>query len=329
MLLTMANGTRAEDLILWCFTGGSSALACFPPVGVTLAEVAHLNTLLLRSGAEITEINTVRKHVSRIKGGRLAATIKAPKRSVNLTVSDVTGGQLDAITDPTVQDTTTVADAIDVLLDHRLWRAVAPSIRAHLRDRERAESPRLREEPATLMLVDGQRVVDSMVIAARRHGLRPIVLDPPPAGEAVTVGTTIARTVCDAGSHEPCAVLACGGESTVKLSSDARLGGGGPNQEAALAASRALAGKRGVAAIFLDTDGIDGGSQYAGGIVDGQTLPRVRASGQNLDSLLARNTSTAGLVACGDAVRLGHTETNVNDLIVAVSLPNLGDASSA
>ncbi len=156
------------DLAIAAFTGGSSALTSLPPNGVTQAEKRRLHELLLGSGAPIVEVNAVRKHVSAIKGGRLAERV-APARLVSLTVSDVAGDVLDAITDPSVQDTSTVDDALEILHRRGLWGELPPSIRDHLAS-DAAHSPRLTTEPQTVMLVNGAGVCDAMAAEAQCRG---------------------------------------------------------------------------------------------------------------------------------------------------------------
>ena len=153
-LFELAARAREGDLVLASFTGGSSALACLPPDGVSAAEKRRLHELLLGSGAPIADVNAVRKHVSALKGGRLAAQI-APATLVNLTASDVAGDRLDVITDPTVEDGSTVGDAIEVLRERDLWEAIPASVRSHLEGGQ-AESPRLEHEPHTVLLVTGR-----------------------------------------------------------------------------------------------------------------------------------------------------------------------------
>ena len=155
-----------------CFTGGSSALASLPPDGVSATEKRALHELLLSSGIGIVEVNTVRKHVSAFKGGRLAEAA-LPARLVNLTVSDVAGDHIDAITDPTVPDSTRTGDAIAVLRGHGLWERTPASIRAHLQGRD-AESPELDPDAIqTVLLVTGTTACDAMAVEATELGLTP------------------------------------------------------------------------------------------------------------------------------------------------------------
>jgi glycerate-2-kinase len=317
-LAALAATVGRGDVVLGCFTGGSSALASLPPAGVTLAEKHELHRLLVRSGAGIGEVNAVRKHVSGIKGGRLAQAM-AGARIVNLTVSDVSGGALDAITDPTVQDTTTVNDAIEALRIHGLWDQVPASVRRHLQSGE-AGSPTLDGVAVrTVVLVDGEAACRAMAERAEELGYRPIVLSTSIEGESREVGATLVdlgRESARSGRPftAPCMLIGCGGETTVTIRNGAQLGAGGPNQEACLAAALRLGDREPVAAAFIDTDGADGGSDAAGAIVDGRTAARAHAAGVDLRGALVGHASGAALRALGDLIVTGPTGTNVNDM---------------
>jgi glycerate 2-kinase len=317
-LAALAGTVEEGDLVLGCFTGGSSALVSLPAPGVTLPEKHELHRLLVRSGAGIGEVNAVRKHVSGIKGGRLAEAMAAA-RIVNLTVSDVSGGALDAITDPTVQDTTTVEDAIEVLRIHGLWDRVAGAVRRHL-ESGTAASPSLGDVAIqTVVLVDGEAACDAMGERARELGYRPIVLSTSLEGESREVGATLidlGRESARSGRPftAPCMLIGCGGETTVTIRNSAMLGAGGPNQEACLGAALRLRDRESVAAAFLDTDGADGGSDAAGAIVDGDTAARAAGAGIDLRGALQAHTSGAALGALDDLIVTGPTGTNVNDM---------------
>jgi glycerate-2-kinase len=316
-LTELASGMRAGDLVLASFTGGSSALTSLPPDGVTGDEKRRVHELLLASGAPITEVNAVRKHVSALKGGRLAALI-APATLVNLTASDVAGDVLDAITDPTVQDRSTVAEAVNILRERGLWSELPESVRDHLATPD-AESPRLERDPQTVLLVTGRSACEAMVREARDAGAAAHVVSTELEGEAQEVGRMLAELVTTGGDGDGTApgrrvLVGCGGEATVSLGRDGAFGGGGPNQEAALAAALALPDGASVCACFLDTDGSDGGTQAAGGIVDGLTRRRAAAAGVDLEAALAGHRSGEALERLGDRVVTGPTQTNVNDL---------------
>jgi hydroxypyruvate reductase/glycerate 2-kinase len=304
-----------DRLVITCFTGGSSSLACAPPPGVSLDEKRELHRLLLRSGASIVEINAVRKHVSALKGGRLAA-LAAPSPVIALTVSDVAGDPLDAISDPSVQDTTTRHQAVAVLKRYGLWQRVAPSIREHL-DEQGCESPVLdRSLLQSALLVTGKHVCDAMEQRARELGFQSTAL-PDAEGESSMLGPALVSRIRTSGDDSgPRMLVGCGGEATVTLGDEAVFAAGGPNQEAALAAALTLGDGDSVAAVFLDTDGRDGGSSSAGALIDGRTAGRAREAGVDLAAALAAHRSGEAFGALGDAVALGATGINVNDLFV-------------
>ncbi len=310
------------DLAIAVFTGGSSALTSLPPEGVTQAEKRRLHELLLGSGAPIVEVNAVRKHVSAIKGGRLAARV-APGRLVGLTVSDVAGDVLDAITDPSVQDTSTVEDALEILHRRGLWKELPPSIREHLAS-DAAHSPRLEAEPQTVMLVNGAGVCEAMAAEADAAGVRAHVVSTELEGEASFVGRHLAELATSCArdgtpASAPCVLVGCGGESTVTLASNGAggsFGAGGPNQEAAVAAALHLESGAPVSACFIDTDGSDGGTDVAGAVVDGLTAERAQTAGIDLAAAVAEHRTGEALKGLGDLIVTGPTQTNVNDMFV-------------
>ena len=317
-LMRLAETAGPGDVVLACFTGGSSALACLPARGVRFEEKRDLHRLLLGSGAPIRDINTVRKHVSCFKGGRLAAAAGGAA-IVNLTVSDVVDDPLDAITDPTVPDTTTRGDAIEVLRAYDLWDDVAPSIRHHL-STARADSPALDESAIqSRILVNGQDVVEAMVRRCRDLGVAAHVLSTGMEGESREVGAALAAIAVETHDYSrpfstPCVLLGAGGETTVTLRHADHPGDGGPNQAAALAAALRVGTGRAIAAAFLDTDGMDGGTGIAGALVDGSTLERAAALDLDLRRALLQHRSSDALCRLGDAIVTGRTGSNVNDL---------------
>ena len=322
-LLEQAARLGEGDLAICVFTGGSSALASLPPPGVSAAEKARLHRLMLSSGMSVVEINTVRKHVSLIKGGRLARAI-APARILNLTVSDVVGDPLDCITDPTVPDTSTAAGAVSVLREWDLLDRVPGPVRDYLTGAAGSASPDLRgADIHTILLARGEDASAAVLAAAEARGFAGVRLGGALEGEAATVGRVLAALARESratGSPWPrgTVVVACGGECTVSLGPDAdRLfGRGGPNQEAAVGAALALDGAPGIAALFADTDGSDGGTAIAGGLVDYSTAGRAIEQGLSLRKGLVDHVTTALLEACGDAVLTGATRTNANDLVI-------------
>jgi glycerate 2-kinase len=319
-LLERAAALGPRDLAICTFTGGSSALASLPPPGVSESDKRDLHRLLLATGMSIVEINTVRKHVSAVKGGRLARAT-APAKILNLTVSDVVGDQLDCITDLTVQDTSTVADALAILEEYQLMDQVSVSVREHLLTRAEARSPDLGDIDIVTELVSrGADGITAVVAAARSHGLVSMSLGSFIEGEAASVGrvlATLAREDCTPWPRGA-VLVGCGGECTVTLGSDEEcsFGEGGPNQEAAVGAALALKEASGVVALFLDTDGSDGGTALAGGIVDSSTEARARQLGISLRKALLTHRTASVLESLGDAIVTGPTQTNANDLVI-------------
>ncbi len=313
-MLDLVRGAGPEDLVLCLMSGGASALLALPAPGLTLEDKQATTRALLRSGATIHEINCVRKHLSAIKGGRLAAACAAPM--VTLAISDVAGDDPAVIgSGPTVPDPTRFADARAILAKYRIEPPAA--IRAHL-DAAREESPkpgdpRLARAAFRLVATPG----DMLAAAARQAaalGLHPILLGDHIEGEARDVGADhAARALAlarDADAQRP-AVILSGGELTVTMRGQ---GKGGPNAEYALGLAQALAGARGIHALAADTDGIDGSEDNAGAFVSPDTLTRARALGLDAATHLAANDSYAFFAALGDLLVTGPTFTNVNDL---------------
>jgi glycerate 2-kinase len=320
-LNALAERLGPGDLLITAFTGGSSALACLPPDGVPFAAKQRLHALLLESGASVAEINSVRKHVSAIKGGRLAA-LATGAVILNLTVSDVVGDSVDLLCDPAVQDTSTPATAIATLRRYGLWPEVAPEIRDHLHT-ERAESPSLAgQDITTVVLIAGAGVVSGMEDCVRALGWRPAVLGSELEGEAAGLGGFLGTLAVESSARgrpfAPGTVLvAAGGEATVTVRrpATAAVGHGGPNQEMALAFARAAARPAAViAGAFVDSDGSDGGTDAAGGCVDSTTAQRAEQLGMCLDDAIAGHDSASVLSQLGDQIRTGPTGTNVSDL---------------
>ncbi len=277
-LLEQAESLGERDLAIACFTGGSSALASLPPAGVSDADKRELHRLLLASGMPISEVNTVRKQVSAFKGGRLALAA-APARLINLTVSDVAGDPLDAITDPSVPNESTPADAIAVLRGARPLgagprRASAPT--SPIRAWRRPISAGWRSTPPSWS--PARPPARRWRCEAEAAGAESVVVSTSLEDEAVSIGRILAGLAAESvvrGRPFPCpgVLIGCGGEATVRLGPGDEFGLGGPNEEAALAAASRIEGLP-IAAVFLDTDGSDGGSDLAGAICDGETAAR-------------------------------------------------------
>jgi glycerate 2-kinase len=322
-LADIAVGLGPGTLLITAFTGGSSALACLPPDGVPFAAKQRLHALLLESGASIAEINTVRKHVSSIKGGRLAA-LAADATILNLTVSDVVGDHVDLLCDPSAQDTTTSAAAVTVLKRRGLWSDVPAEVRQHLCGAD-SESPSLSgRDITTIVLITGEDVLVHMAHRASALGWRPVVLGSQLEGEAANLGGFLGTLAAESSAHArpfpPGTVLmAAGSEATVTLRQPGAdgPGQGGPNQEMALAFARAVGRNHSaVAGAFVDSDGSDGGTDAAGGCVDSTTARRAADHSLCLDDAIVGHNATAILTSLGDLIRTGPTGTNVSDMWV-------------
>jgi hydroxypyruvate reductase len=296
-------------------SGGASALLAAPAPGLSLNDKQAMNRALLACGANIGEMNTVRKHLSTIKGGRLAAAA-APAKVVTLAISDVPGDDPAVIgSGPTVPDPTTFADARALI--ERFGITPSPAIAARLRQ-DTDETPK----PGSLPHSDFRLIATPMMALraasnkARDMGLTPLILGDALEGEAREVGIVhagIARSIRAHGEPlKPPAILLSGGETTVTIGSSA-MGSGGRNTTFLLGLALALDGAAGVWAIAGDTDGIDGMDDIAGAILAPDTLARVRAKGPDPRAMLASLDSHGFFDSIGDAIRIGPTLTIVND----------------
>lgn len=320
-ILALTQGLTEDDLVLCLISGGGSSLLTLPCEGLTLADKQRINRQLLESGAHIGEMNTVRKHLSRIKGGRLAAAC-APARVVTLTISDVPGDDVSVIASgPTVADASTCADALDIL--RRYGIDVPPAVRAQLEDgtleTPKPGDPRL-ARCETHLIATPQQSLEAAAEAARALGLRAYVLSDEIEGESREVGkvhAALARsTALGRSSFEaPCVILS-GGETTVTVRPRAEgqpKGRGGRAGEFCMGLTQALGGQAKVWALAADTDGIDGVEDNAGALVAPDTLARAASQGLKLSDHLARNDAVGFFEPLGDLVVTGPTHTNVND----------------
>jgi glycerate-2-kinase len=320
-VMDLARGAGEDDLVLACITGGASALLALPVEGVTLDELAGTTRLLLEAGAPIEDVNAVRKHISRIKGGRLAEAVR-PAKTVTLVIVDEVAGEPWG---PTVPDPTTFDDALRALERHDLWERVPGSVRDHLganRGRPEHETPTAeafeRLETRAVVLADAGDVCEAACAAVRARGVEPILLSTVLEGESREVGTCLAGVAKEVAARgrpvEPPCALVSGGETTVTVGEDA--GEGGPNQEFALGLALGIGGVDGVAGVAVGTDGTDGPTDLAGGLVDAGTVERAEGLGVDLHRALRDHDSSTALRELGDAVYTGPTGTNVMDLRV-------------
>jgi len=327
-MLKMAEQAKEDDLVICLISGGGSSLMPLPRGGVSIDDKKEITEALLRCGATINEINTVRKHISDFKGGWLAKKAY-PATILNLILSDVVGDPLDFIASgPTVPDSTTFSDAIKVLKKYGLWNKVPRSIKKVLSDGEKGtipETPKADDEAFKKVynVVVGNNRSASLAACEqlRTAGLNTLLLTATLEGEARHVGVmlaSIAREVTASGNpiQKPAGMVA-GGETTVTVTGK---GLGGRNQELALATVPNLKEIDGVVVASLSTDGVDGPTDAAGAIADGKTLARAEKSGLTPEEYLAENDSYRFFSKLDDLIFTGPTGTNVNDISIIVVL---------
>jgi glycerate 2-kinase len=315
----LARALGEGDLLLALISGGASALLADPIPPIELAHLKELTEALLRSGAHIGEINTVRKHVSVLKGGGLAS-LAAPAPTLALLLSDVVGDDPSAIASGlTAPDPTTLEEAGVVLERYEI--EPPQSVAEHLSGAE--ETPKagdaVFEGVANVVCGSGRHAAEAAVEKARELGYEPLLLSTTVTGDArgiASVYAAVIREALESGNPlpPPCAVVS-GGEATVTVRGD---GTGGPNQEFALTLAVELDGVEGWAALAADTDGNDGPTEAAGGLVAGATAGEIRGGGVDPGRALANNDAYAALEAGGALLVTGPTGTNVNDLRVAL-----------
>ncbi len=321
-IVSLIREARASDLVFVLISGGGSALLPMPAEGITLDEKIVTTDLLLRSGATITEINTVRKHLSMVKGGWLAR-LAAPATVITLILSDVLGNPLDAIASgPTVPDPTTFADALAIIDRYGLRQALPASVRRHL---ELGATGQIPETPKpgdpifdrvqTVIVGDITLAAEAAVERAEALGYHVRQSGTTIQGEAREVGAGFGMMIREARALEatpaPPTCLLMGGETTVTVRGH---GKGGRNQELALGAAEALAGLSQVLVASFGTDGTDGPTEAAGAVADGTTLLRAQALGLDARAALANNDAFPFFQALDDLIVSGPTNTNVNDL---------------
>lgn len=329
-ILDLACELTETETVVCVISGGGSALMTLPPEGITLDEVQLTTNLLLRAGATIQELNCVRKHLDRLKGGRLARAA-APARVIALVLSDVIGDPLDVIASgPLSPDPTTFAQAEDVLRSRGLWDRLPESVRAYLQaglEGATEESPKPGDsafDTVEVHLVGNNRIAAEAVRReAERRGYATRLLATSLSGEAREVGRVLAAMGREMRrSGEPLTVPGClvaAGETTVTVHGDGR---GGRNQELALSAAVEIAGDAGIVVGSIGTDGIDGPTDAAGALVDGNTVSRAAARHLDIRDALERNDAYPLLREVGDLVMTGPTGTNVMDIqIVLVGEP--------
>ncbi|HII67870.1 glycerate kinase [Thermococcus sp.] len=322
----LAKKVGENDILLVLISGGGSALFMLPEDGISLEDKMKTNELLLKSGAKIYEINTVRKHISKVKGGKLAKLVKGTL--ISLVLSDVVGDPLEAIASgPTVKDPTTFQDAYRLLKLYNVWDKLPQSVKRHIElgiEGEREET--LKEDLPNVhnfLIASNSLACEAAKRKAEELGLNAYILTTTLEGEAREVAIAFGSIIEEIYHRErpfkrPC-VLIAGGETTVTIEGEPGLGG--PNQEFALSIARKIAGLKGVAVLAMDTDGTDGPTDAAGGLVDSYTLEVLRKKeGIDVEEFLKRHNAYEALKRAKALLITGPTRTNVNSIVIAVIL---------
>jgi len=327
-MLDLVAQAKEDDLVICLISGGGSSLMPLPREGISLQDKKKVTELLLKSGATINEINTVRKHISAVKGGWLAKEAY-PATVINLILSDVIGDPLDFIASgPTVPDSTTFQDAIQVLEKYGLWDKIPNSVRQvllHGKEGLIPETPKAKDKVFRKVynFVLGNNRLASIAAQnkLKNTGLHTLLLTSQLEGEARHVGTmlaSIAHEIIASGNPipKPAGIIA-GGETTVTV---VGKGIGGRNQEIALSAALKISNMKGIVIASMSTDGIDGPTDAAGAIVDGQTVIRSQKMGLNPTEFLKHNDSYTFFSKLNDLIFTGLTGTNVNDISILIAI---------
>jgi len=325
-ILELVNQAEKNDLVICLISGGGSSLMPLPRSEITLEDKQQVTDALLKSGATINEFNTVRKHISDFKGGWLAKKAY-PATIVNLILSDVISDPLDFIASgPTVPDSTTFSDAVEVLKRYKLWGNTPQSVKTLLVNGQKGlieETPKKADKVFkkvhNIVVGNNRSATLTACNNLRSSGLRALLLTSFLEGEARHVGTILAaisKEVVASGNPlpRPCGIVV-GGETTVAVVGDGR---GGRNQEIALSAALKIYGMEGIAIASLSTDGIDGPTEAAGALADGQSIFRSKEQGLNAKNFLANNDSYNFFSKLNDVIFTGFTGTNVNDVSIIV-----------
>ncbi|MGB3091800.1 MAG: glycerate kinase [Candidatus Zixiibacteriota bacterium] len=325
-IVKLLSPTAPDDLVIFLLSGGGSALLVSPVAGISLRDKIKLTDELLRCGADIKEINTIRKHISQVKGGRLAE-LAQPSPVLTLILSDVIGNRLDSIASgPTAPDRTTFSDCMKIVKKYDLRKKIPSSIYSHL---EKGAGERLKETPKprdpifkkvkNVIIGSNRTALGAAERKARELGFNTYVLPRPVAGDTTRAAkrqvTLIRRIAERKGPVRPPACVISGGETTVKIKGK---GKGGRNQEFALVAAMGIEGMKNVVLLSAGTDGTDGPTDAAGAICDGETVRRALRKGLNPKSSLADNDSYHFFGKLGDLVVTGPTHTNVMDVHLAL-----------
>jgi len=317
-LLSLAKKIDKDDLVINLISGGGSALLAAPPEGIALEDCQSLTELMLRAGMKIDEMNTVRKRLSRVTGGRLARAVY-PATIISLILSDVIGDKLEVIASgPTVPDTTNLSQAVDLLERYKIWGQTPARIQEFLKN-SREETPRA--DDAAFKRVQNLVIASNLIsLEAAKHcaqklGLSPALLTSSVQGEARELGkiygSFFRETLKSGNPLKPPACIIAGGEPTVTVKG---TGKGGRSQELALAVAMEVQGLEGAFFLAAGTDGTDGSTDAAGAVADWTTVPRARAANLDPAEFLAANDSYNFFSSLGDLVKTGPTGTNVMDI---------------
>lgn len=325
-IVKIAKKAGERDIVFCVITGGASALMPFPAEKINLEDLKKINKLLLNSGAPLEDINTVRKHISRTKGGKLAKLIH-PAKIVNLILIDEIAGEPWG---PTAPDNTTFEDAIKVLKKHNLWRKAPKTIKNYLKKGLKNKNLETPNDSAfeelkihNIILGNNEIMCEAAQEKAKELNLNPIILTTKLEGEGREAGTVFAsvgREVLENNRpmNPPCAIIAAG-ETPVTIEEKTH-GEGGPSQEFVLGASLKISGYDNVVIGSIDTDGTDGPTNIAGGLVDGDTVKRADEKNIDIYENLMEHNSFSVLKELGDAIFTEPTETNVMNLYIMVVL---------
>ncbi|MEM3591947.1 MAG: glycerate kinase [Candidatus Bathyarchaeia archaeon] len=327
-IMEIAEKAGEDDLIICLISGGGSSLMTYPRDEISLEDKRKVTEILLKCGATINEINAVRKHLSKFKGGQLAKSAY-PTTLISLLLSDVIGDPLDVIASgPTVPDSSTFSDAINVLRKYGVWDSVPESIKNLLLNGEKGlveENPKSGDlcfkKTYNFIIGNNRDACRSAINEMKKAGLNALLLTSYAEGEARDIGLmvgAIAKEILS--SNNPVkrpAGIVVGGESTVTVIGK---GIGGRNQEIALSSALSISGLRGVIIASASTDGVDGPTDAAGAIVDGATIYRSKKMGLDAEKYLRNNDSYSFFKALGDLIYTGPTGTNVNDLTLLIVL---------
>ena len=321
--LELAEKVGENDILLVLISGGGSALFALPEDGISLEDKIKVNELLLKSGAKIHEVNIVRKHISKVKGGKLAKRVKGTL--ISLILSDVVGDRLDVIASgPTVKDPTTFRDAYRVLKLYKVWDKVPESVRRHIELGLKGEKEETLKEDLpnvhNFIIGSSSMACEAAKKRAEELGYKAYILTTTLEGEAREVALAFGSIVEEIYKRgrpfkRPCVLLACG-EMTVTVEREG--GRGGPNQEFALSIARKIGGLRGVSVLAMDTDGTDGPTDAAGGLVDSYTLELLEKQGVDVEEYLRNHNAYEALKKGKALLVTGPTRTNVNSIIIAV-----------